>query len=68
MVDRCARKQFAHAKDADSAQLDDLRLAALKVSDGNLQKLERAVQLARIDWRDLLVGAGFAADVRAHLK
>jgi hypothetical protein len=44
------------------------RLAALKYSDGDLSKLERAVDLGRRDYRDLLVAAGFGNDVRAHLK
>jgi len=49
-------------------ELDRCRLAALKYSDGDLSKLERAVELGRRDYRDLLVAAGFGNDVRAHLK
>lgn len=43
------------------------RIAALKLSDGSLDKLVRAIELAQTDFRDLLVAAGFAHDVRAHL-
>lgn len=51
---------------ADSATLDRFRFAALKVSGGNLAKLHRAVQLARTDWRDLLMAAGFGESLTAH--
>ncbi len=35
---------------------------------GQLDKLEEAIKLAQIDWRDLLMAAGFGHDVEAHLK
>ena len=53
----------------DNATPDDLervRFAALKVSRGELEELKSAIKLAQIDWRDLLVSAGFATDVGAH--
>ena len=31
-----------------------------------MEKLHRAVKLAKTDWRDLLVAAGFADSVHAH--
>jgi hypothetical protein len=40
--------------------------AALKLSNGNLAELRRAVDIAQIDWRDVLVAAGFGHDPRAH--
>ena len=43
-----------------------LQFAALKLSEGNLDKLRRAVALAQQDWRDLLVDSGFAHEVDAH--
>lgn len=50
----------------DSAGLERVRFAALKVSGGRLDKLAEAVRLAQIDWRDLLMNAGFGFDERAH--
>lgn len=41
-------------------------VAALKLSEGDLTKLRRAVEVAKEDWRDLLVAAGFGHDTRAH--
>jgi hypothetical protein len=45
-----------------------VRFAALKLSEGRLDRLEEAIKLAQTDWRDLLVAAGFAHDVEAHLN
>ena len=49
-----------------AAGLERIRIAALKVSGGDLNALQRAIDLAKIDWRDLLMAAGFGHDVSAH--
>jgi len=46
--------------------MERVRFAALKLSEGNTDKLLRAAQLAQRDWRELLVPAGFANDAEAH--
>lgn len=46
---------------ADEFQLERFRFAALKLSAGNMEKLKSAIALAKEDWRDLLVSAGFGA-------
>jgi hypothetical protein len=51
---------------SDSVDLERVRYAALKVSEGQLEKLREAIELAKVDWRDLLVTAGFAHDPGAH--
>ncbi len=50
----------------DERGLERVRFAALKLSEGDLTKLRRAVEVAKEDWRDLLVAAGFGHDTRAH--
>lgn len=40
--------------------------AALKTSGGSLGRLEDMLELARKDWRDLLMAAGFGDDLAAH--
>jgi hypothetical protein len=50
----------------DPVQLERYRFAALKLSGGTLDGLRRAVALAKRDWRDLLMNAGFGHDVHAH--
>jgi hypothetical protein len=51
---------------ATPEQLDRLRFAVLKLSQGSMSELSRAVELANIDWRDVLVAAGFANSLSAH--
>lgn len=46
--------------------LERVRFAVLKLSKGSTTELAREVALAKIDWRDVLVAADFATDVRAH--
>ena len=49
-----------------SEDSERLRFAALRFSGGNLTALQNAIELGKLDWRDLLVAAGFADDVTAH--
>lgn len=50
------------------AAIERIQFAAVKVSEGCLDRLADAIHLATVDWRDLLVSAGFANDPDAHLK
>ena len=63
--DECGNN-LPFCENRDSIQMERLRFAALKLSEGNKDKLLRAVHLAQQDWRDLLVPAGFGNDVEAH--
>jgi hypothetical protein len=51
---------------ATSESAERIRFAALKLSRGNLGELRSIVDHAKIDWRDVLVWAGFGDDVEAH--
>jgi hypothetical protein len=53
-------------QNVDASGLDRARFAALKLSDGDMQKLEESIRIANRDWRDLLVWAGFGDDIHAH--
>ena len=55
-------------EDSDPRSLDRLRYAAMKLSGGRLDGLRDAVELAKIDWRDLLMAAGFGSDISAHQR
>jgi len=50
----------------ESAGTQRIRFAVLKVSGGDLNALQRAIDLAKADWRDVLAAAGFGSDVTAH--
>jgi len=53
---------------ASGKDLERFQFAALKISNGNFKKLFKAVELAKLDWRDLLLAADFANDIYAHKK
>lgn len=46
--------------------IDRIQLAAIRGSNWNLETIAAAVKLANLDWRDLLVAAGFANDLSSH--
>jgi hypothetical protein len=54
------------AGNGSAEMVERIRCAALKVSNGRIDKLYDAISLAQTDWRDLLVVAGFACDTQAH--
>ena len=65
LVEECGDNlPFCETKDEKG--LERLRFAALKWSGGDLSRLHGAVEQAQIDWRDLLVMAGFGDDAQAH--
>jgi hypothetical protein len=45
-----------------------IRFAVLKLSGGNLEDLRRAIDDAQVDWRDILMAAGFGGDAGAHRR
>lgn len=53
-------------REATPQTLERLRFAVLKLSQGSLDELARAIDVANTDWRDVLVAAGFANNLLAH--
>ncbi len=51
---------------ASPESFERVQCAALKLSEGRIDKLYDAIALAQTDCRDLLVSAGFAEDTQAH--
>jgi hypothetical protein len=47
--------------------IDRVQLATLRASHWDLATIEKAVNLANTDWRDVLVDAGFGHSVTAHI-
>ena len=52
----------------DEYQMERIRFSAIKLSQGNIKELLRAIDEARMDWRDLFMAADFGYDVNAHEK
>jgi hypothetical protein len=53
---------------ADGSGIERIRLAVLKLAGGDPAAVPAQVADARRDWRDVLVAAGFASDLTAHLR
>jgi hypothetical protein len=67
LVSRCGSNLPGLAT-AGPDELERVRSAAVRLSAGSLKGLSEAIQLAELDWRDLLVAAGFADDPTAHTR
>ena len=50
----------------DQYSMERIRLSALRLSEGQLEKLSQANDLAQLDWRDLLMAADFGEDPKVH--
>jgi hypothetical protein len=67
LLDECG-DHLPLVNSSNSAAVERIRFAVLKLSGGDLNALQRAVDLAKTDWRDVLVAAGFGSDVKAHFR
>ncbi len=67
LAEECGRN-LPFCQGSDEYQLERVRFAALKISEGKLEMFERAVDMAKQDWRDELVWAGFAQTLTAHTE
>jgi hypothetical protein len=54
------------SENASPEDVERIRVAALKLSGGNLDSLRAAIDLAKLDFRDLLMASGFGYSVNAH--
>jgi hypothetical protein len=65
LVEECGNN-LPMLESLDAVQLERYRFAALKLGGGSLDGLRQAIALAKTDWRDLLMNAGFVFDVQTH--
>ena len=55
-------------EDSSPEEMERIRFSVIKLSNGDLNKLGNALELALIDARDLFMSAGFGKDVKAHMQ
>jgi cobalamin biosynthesis Co2+ chelatase CbiK len=65
LVDACGAT-LPFAGTLRDAGIERVRLAVLKLSEGDLAKLYQMAGYASVDWRDVLVWAGFGESLAAH--
>ncbi|MDH3377230.1 MAG: hypothetical protein OEQ39_09740 [Gammaproteobacteria bacterium] len=61
----CA-ENIPFCEDHDKFQMERIRFSVLKLSEGGMDELIQAIELAQVDWRDLFMAAGFGHDPEAH--
>ena len=47
--------------------MERIRFAVLKQTNGDISKFDLVLNLAKTDWRDLLMAADFGHNLRAHI-
>src|SRR5713226_9088800 len=65
LVEECGNN-LPFCQDKDEYKLERIRFAALRMSLGYPNDLQEAINLAKRDWRDVLVWAGFGESLTAH--
>ena len=53
---------------SNEVQLEQIRFAALKLSKGDLGRLKATIEQAKVDWRDIVLWAGFAWRAGAYKR
>ena len=59
-------KMIPFYEDADKFQMERVRFAVIKFSEGQINIIINAITEARFDWRNLSMATGFGHDVNAH--
>jgi hypothetical protein len=67
LVEDCGNN-LPFCKDWEADKMERIRFAVLKLSNGNPLKLLEAIELAKKDWRDVLMWSDFGNDLDAHNK
>lgn len=65
LLEKCG-SMLPGLESVNDVTIDRYRFAVLKLSNGNIDKLNKAILLAQTDCRDLLVAAGFGENLTAH--
>jgi hypothetical protein len=67
LVEECA-DNLPWYGEAGPLDLERVRFAVLKLSHGDPGELGKWIELAKLDWRDVLMNAGFGDDISAHKR
>ena len=65
LMEQCGQN-LPFCENGTPESLERLRFAVLKISGGQLEIFNKAIAIAKQDWRDLLMWAGFGHGVKAH--
>ena len=65
LADECGNN-LPFCEKCSPKDLERIRFAVIRLSNGNLKCFDSAIKLAKTDWRDLLVRAEFVDDIKSH--
>jgi hypothetical protein len=65
LIESCGPKTLYRKMDW-SAILERVQCAILRLSNGKMENLHKAIELYHADWNELLCAANFEKDVNAH--
>jgi len=68
LIETMCGNNLPFCENSGSEQMERIRFSAIKLSEGQIDKLCDAIELAQTDWRDLLMSAGFGYDPEKHNK
>ncbi len=67
LVEQCGNN-LPFCRDHDELKMERIRFAVLRIGLGDLNDLQKAIDLANTDWRDVLLWGGFGERLDAHLE
>lgn len=65
LVDECGNN-LPWCEKYTPEMMERIRFSVLKEARGDINILTNKINLAKLDWRDSLVNAGFADDIHSH--
>jgi hypothetical protein len=68
LIETMCGDNLPFCENSRSEEIERIRFSAIRISEGKLDKLCDAIELAQTDWRDLLMAAGFGQDPEEHNK
>ena len=67
LQNECAQNLPFREKDTQEG-IERIQFAVIKISNGDMDDLGKAISLAKTDWRYVLMWADFGYDIEAHNK
>lgn len=68
LIETLCGNNLPFCENYNSEEMERIRFSAIKLSEGKIDKLCDAIDLAESDWRDLLMAANFGHDPQGHIK
>jgi hypothetical protein len=68
LIETMCGNNLPFCENSNSEEMERIRFSVIRLSEGKIDKLCEAIDLAETDWRDLLMAADFGHDPQGHSK